>query len=189
MNIHKKLAVTTSGVAFLLTTMGAAPAVAAIFNFSYFGAEVQDPTQTVTASGVLTTDPLDPVTDSYQITDITGTRITANSKTGTKNEVSIDSLLSPNSILDNDNLLFADSRQLDDFGFGYTTADGQLYNVFNSYTYLELSTDITGEEVTGGRPLTSFSITPVPEPSSVLGILGISVLTGGTLLKQKLKQK
>lgn len=170
MNIDKKLAVTISGVACLLTIMRATPVSAAIFNFSYSGTSARDSTNTVTTSGVLTTEPYDPATNSYQITDITGTR----------NAEPIDSLLSPNSFLDNNNLLFADSPQLDEFGFAYTVG-GQPYNVFHTYRDLEIS--YIGNNFIG-YPLTSFSVTPVPEPSSMLGILGIGVLTGGTLLKR-----
>ncbi|NJM73058.1 MAG: PEP-CTERM sorting domain-containing protein [Scytonema sp. RU_4_4] len=185
MNIHKKLAVTISSVVCVLTTMKAAPVLAATFNFSYFGTSILDSTNTVTASGVLTTDPYDPVTDSYQITGITGTR----------NGVAIDSLLSENSFLDNNNLLFDSSPQLDEFGFAYTV-EGQSYNVFNTYQYLELGyigtydTGASSTPVNSAYPLSSFSltlvtpVTPIPEPSSILGILGISVLAGGTLLKR-----
>ncbi|NMG11852.1 PEP-CTERM sorting domain-containing protein [Brasilonema sp. UFV-L1] len=183
MNIDKKLAMTVSSVACFLTTISAAPVLAATFNFSYSGVSFLDSTDTVTATGVLTTDPYDPATNSYLITGITGTR----------NGQSISSLLSPNSFLDNNNLLFADSSsQLDEFGFAYTVGN-QSYNVFNSYQYLELGyigtydTGASSTPVNSGYPIISFSITPVtsvPEPSSMLGILGISVLAGGTLLKR-----
>ncbi|WP_017317629.1 hypothetical protein [Mastigocladopsis repens] len=182
MNVDKKLAATISGVVCFLTTMSAAPVLAATFNFSYTGVSVISPTDTVTASGVLTTDPYDPATDTYQITDITGTR----------NGVEIDSLLSPNTFPDNNNVLYADSLQLDEFGFSYT-AGGMSYNVFDTYQYIEIG--YTGTDygdsstipVNIAYPLTSFSITrvtPVPESSSMLGILGISVLAGGSLVKR-----
>ncbi|MEC4817893.1 MAG: hypothetical protein SAK29_32175 [Scytonema sp. PMC 1069.18] len=107
MNIDKKIIVTLSGVACFLTTMTAAPVSAAVFNFSYSGTSVLDFNDTITVNGVLTTDDYNPTTNSYLITDITGTR----------NGSPIDSLLPPNSLLDNNNLLLANSSRLDEFGF------------------------------------------------------------------------
>ena len=174
MDIPKKLAFTTSSVA-LLTTMGTAPATAASFNFSYIGAgdTISPPGADATVSGVLTTAPY-PITNDYQIIGITGTR----------NGATIDSLLPPNSFLRNDNLLIGDFLQLDENGFSYT-AGGKSYNVFYSYDNFEIADDFSGGQ------LTFFSATPaaVPEPSSTLGTIGIVILAGYTLLKQKIKQK
>ncbi|MDZ8259668.1 hypothetical protein [Nostoc sp. ChiQUE01b] len=160
MNFDKKLAVTiTSTVCLLTTTM--APVSAAIFNFSYSGTSVLDPNDIVTVAGKLTTNSYDSATNSYEIIDITGTR----------NGNPIESLLSPGSFLDNDNLLFAETPALDEFGFAYTVG-GSSYNVFYTYDYLEI-----GEQgYYTGYPLTSFSITPIPESSLMLGILSITVL-------------
>ncbi|SRR5579883_1625832 len=174
MNVDQKLAVIISGiVCFLTTTVRATPVTAATFNFSYSGTSVLDPKDTVTASGVFTTNAYDPTTTSYQITNITGTR----------NGVQIDSLLSPNTVLDNDNFLFANSQKLDEYGFAYT-AGGLSYNVFHSYDDIEISS--VGSNYTG-YPLSSFSVTPIPEPSSLLGILGITIFTGGIALKRSLR--
>ncbi|WP_335182020.1 hypothetical protein [Nostoc sp.] len=160
MNFDKKLAVTITSTACLLTTM-MAPVSAAIFNFSYSGTSVLDPNDIVTVAGKLTTNPYDSATNSYEIVDISGTR----------NGNPIESLLSPGSFLDNDNLLLAETPTLDEFGFAYTVA-GASYNVFYTYDYLEI-----GEQgYYTGYPLTSFSITPVPESSLMLGILSITVL-------------
>jgi hypothetical protein len=160
MNFDKKLAATlTSTVCFLTAMM--APVSAAMFNFSYSGTSVLNPTDIVTASGTLTTSAYDSATNSYEIIDITGTR----------NDVTIDSLLSPGSFLDNDNLLLADSPALSEFGFAYT-AGGASYNVFNTYDYLEVGY----QGFYTGYPLSSFSITAIPEPSLMLGILSVTVL-------------
>lgn len=180
MTFAKKLAFTTSGLG-LLSTMGAAPATAAIFNFSYIGAgdTITPPGADATVSGVLTTGPYNQATNSYQITGITGTR----------NGAKIDSLLPSNSLLANDNILTVSSPQLDENGFAYT-AGGQSYNVFHSYDYFEIAGNLSGGQLSSFTTIDAPS-TPisVPEPSSVLGILSMSVLIGGTLLKQKLKQK
>ncbi|MEH2210483.1 hypothetical protein [Nostoc sp.] len=160
MNFDKKLAVTITSTVCLLTTM-MAPVSAAIFNFSYSGTSVLDPNDIITVAGKFTTNPYDSATNSYEIVDITGTR----------NGNPIESSLSPGSFLDNDNLLLAETQTLDEFGFAYTVA-GASYNVFYSYDYLEI-----GEQgYYTGYPLTSFSITPVPESSLMLGILSITVL-------------
>ncbi|MEH1793447.1 PEP-CTERM sorting domain-containing protein [Nostoc sp.] len=160
MNFDKKFAVTITGTVCLLTTM-MAPVSAAIFNFSYSGTSVLDPNDIVIAKGTLTTSPYDSATNSYEIIDITGTR----------NGNPIESLLSPGSFLDNDNFLLANSPALDEFGFAYT-AGGVSYNLFYTYDYIEI-----GEQgYYTGYPLSSFSITPVPESSLMLGILSITVL-------------
>ncbi|MBE9106748.1 hypothetical protein IQ229_17975 [Nostoc cf. edaphicum LEGE 07299] len=160
MNFDKKLAVTITGTVCLLTTM-MAPVSAAIFNFSYSGTSVLDPNDIVTVAGKLTTNPYDSATNSYEIVDITGTR----------NGNPIESLLSPGLFLDNENLLLAETPALDEFGFAYTVG-GALYNVFYTYDYLEI-----GEQgYYTGYPLTSFSITPIPESSLILGILSITAL-------------
>ena len=171
MNIHEKLVAALAGAACLLTTM-AAPVSAAIFNFSYFGANLFDPTDTVTVNGAFTTGPYDAATNSYEIIDITGTR----------NGIAIDALLAPNSFLDNNNLLFADSFPLDEFGFAYTVG-GELYNVIYSYDYIEIG--YVGTSYIG-YPLTSFAVKPVsvPEPSLMSGIVVIGILTGGIVLKR-----
>ncbi|MEH2169916.1 MAG: hypothetical protein V7K41_25350 [Nostoc sp.] len=160
MNFDKKLAVTiTSMVCILTTTM--APVSAAIFNFSYSGTSVLDPNDIVTVAGKLTTNPYDSATNSYEIIDITGTR----------NGNPIESLFSPGSFLDNDNLLLAKTLALDEFGFAYTV-EGESYNVFHTYDYLEIG----DRGYYTGYPLTSFSITPIPESSLMLGLLSITVL-------------
>ncbi|MBR8835584.1 MAG: hypothetical protein DSM106950_16620 [Stigonema ocellatum SAG 48.90 = DSM 106950] len=154
MNIRKKLVAILFSVTLLMTIFGATmpktiattPTSGAIsLNFSYSHPEV-------TASGLLQTK-LDPKTKIYQITGITGTR----------NGVSIDSLLAPDYQTNingiearvgegNDNLLLPRYPQLSESGFSYT-AGGQIYNVYSSaggYYELFYSDLIT-------RPLTSFS--------------------------------
>lgn len=171
MNFQQKLAVATSSLA-LLTTAAIDPARAAYFEFSYSGSNINGD---VNASGILTTGDYNAVNDSYLITDITGTR----------NGVKIDFLLPPSSSAfedSNNNLLFANSPQVDFFGFSYT-AGGSSYNLFSiSGVYGEKGADSAIFPVT-------FSATPtaVPEPSTVLGTLGVGVLFGGALLKRKLK--
>ncbi|MBD2532926.1 hypothetical protein H6G97_26420 [Nostoc flagelliforme FACHB-838] len=171
MNFDKKLAATITGTVCFLTAM-MAPVSAAIFNFSYSGTSVLNLTDIVTASGTLTTNPYDSATNSYEIIDISGTR----------NGSPIEFLLPPDSFPDNDNLLFADdSSVLSDFGFSYTTG-GRSYNVAKTYDYVEtgsqgiyISSSIN-IPVDAGYPLSSFSITSIPEPSLMLGILSVTVL-------------
>ncbi|MEH2255460.1 hypothetical protein [Nostoc sp.] len=60
---------------------------------------------------------------------------------------------------------------MDEFGFAYTVG-GASYNVFYTYDYLEIG----DRGYYRGYPLNSFSITPIPESSLMLGILSITVL-------------
>lgn len=173
MNIYHKLAVATSGF-ILIATAGTTPATAADFNFSYSGSNING---SVSANGVLTTGAENSANNSYQITGITGTR----------NGVSIDSLLPSGSSSyenNNDNLLLPSSPQVDFFGFSYE-AGGETYNLFS---LTESSSTLYGEKSTNGVIIPiSFSATPtsVPEPSSIIGVLSVGVFIGGTLLRRK----
>jgi len=143
-------------------SLNLAPASADTFNFSYSA------DSNVIASGVLTTDPFNPTSQSYQITSITGTR----------NGNSIDGLLAPNQFLANDNLLLAGSPQLDAQGFAYTSG-GSNYNVFYTSGYLE------SESVSNTTTPITFSATPsVPEPSEILAVIGVGALIGAQRLKR-----
>jgi hypothetical protein len=127
------------------------------FGFSYSGSGF-------TASGTLTTDPLSD--GSYLITGLSGTQ---NGQTMT--------ILDPGEFLSNDNLLYPSAPFLDFDGLSFV-ADGIDYNVFfNSNTsagpvgyYIASEADIFGSAI-------SFSVTPAPEPLSVLllgfGLLGV----------------
>lgn len=180
MKIYQKLAVASYSIA-LLMTVKSAPASAEVFDFSYSGFQyvVTPSEQTVfgppiTASGVLTTDPFDPATNSYRITGITGTR----------NGDTITSLL-PLPAISTDNLLLAGFPQLDSKGLGYSTASNPGgFKVYyggdgSSPTgYLERE---DGSIALSRQPLYTFSITPasVPEPSSMTGLLAaMGVLIG-----------
>ncbi|MEH2160740.1 MAG: hypothetical protein V7K38_06750 [Nostoc sp.] len=173
MNFDKKLAATLTGTVCFLTAM-MAPVSAAMFNFSYSGTSVLNPNDIVIGSGTLTTSPYDSATNSSEIINITGTR----------NDDPIESLLSPGSFLDNDNLLLADSPALSEFGFAYT-AGGVSYNVFNTYDYLEVG--YQGSYT--GYPLNSFSITAIPESSLMLGILSVTVLVAINKMNGRLALK
>lgn len=164
MNFHKKLALTITSTACLFTAM-MAPVSAAKFKFSYFGTNVLNPNDTVTASGILTTNDYDPTTNSYEIIDISGTR----------NGQEIEGLLAPGGVFDNDsydnnNLLFTGFPKFDDFGFAYYIGE-TLYNVFYTYDYIELSQ----QGFVGGYPI-SFSLTPIPEPSLIIGVFSLTAL-------------
>ena len=162
MKIYQKLTFITSSVA-LFVVAGVNSASADTFNFSY-----SSPSDT--ASGVLTTNPYNSATNSYLITEITGAR----------DGVSIDSLLPSDSFAGNDNLLLASTSKLDINGFSYI-AGGKYFGVYFGGDYYHEVTPSVDQIV-------AFSATAVPEPSSVLGVLGLGVLTGSTLLKRKLKK-
>ncbi|MFN6455013.1 MAG: hypothetical protein RM022_022805 [Nostoc sp. EfeVER01] len=173
MNFDKKLAATFTGTICFLTAM-MAPVSAAMFNFYYSGTSVLNPNDNVIASGTLTTSPYHSATNSYEIIDITGTR----------NSDPIESLLSPGSFLDNDNLLLADSPALSEFGFAFT-AGKVSYNIFNTYDYLEVGY----QGYYTGYPLSSFSITPIPESSLMLGILSVTFLVAINKINGRLALK
>ncbi|MBD2500529.1 hypothetical protein [Anabaena azotica] len=160
MNFEKKLALTITSTACILTSM-MAPVSAAKFKFSYSGGNVLNPNDVVTASGILTTSAYDPATNSYEIIDITGTR----------NGQAIDGLLASGTFLDNNNLLFTGFPKVDEFGFAYIIGETS-YNVFYTYDYVEIGQ----QGFFTGYPLTSFSITPIPESSLIIGILSVTAL-------------
>jgi len=165
MNLHQKLSFFASNIAMLMA-IGAAPTTAATFNFAY-----SSPSDTV--SGVLTTAAYDLSTNSYLITGITGTR----------DGVTIDSLVPPEPSLDsfagNDNLLLAGTSAPDTNGFSYTAGGGSFDVYFGGTSYHEVN--LTTDQIV------TFSATSVPEPSFGLGILGMGILAGSALLKRKLK--
>ncbi|MBV8887247.1 MAG: hypothetical protein JO235_25075 [Chroococcidiopsidaceae cyanobacterium CP_BM_RX_35] len=179
MNIHPRATVATVSIISLFVALGATSAKAAAFpsvpqfNFSYSG--VNSDGNTITTSGELMTGAYDSATNSYPITGIVGTR----------NGNTIDSLIPPNGY-SNDNLLIASNSVLDYAGFSYS-AGGQDYNVyFNINQYDELS-DIDFFAVNFSvTPQPIQSVTAVPEPSEIAGVLSMGVLAGGILLQRKL---
>ncbi len=177
-NLFQKLAVATAGVALSCAVVGAKPAEAAQFDFSYSGDGVE-------ASGILTTTDLDPSTNTYTVTGISGER----------NGVLISGLLPPNTfpsdVLPNNNLLFQSSPFLDIGGFSYS-AGSRYYNPYFSSSlssYLEFA-NLPGTTEVGNNLPTSiaFSLQPtqsVPEPSAI----NFNVVIAGSalwLVKRKL---
>jgi hypothetical protein len=139
------------------------------FNFNYSFPLNGVPAQ-VTASGILTTGPFDPVAMDYTITGITGSRTEA----GVTDAIA--SLLPPGGFDGNDNLLFPTSPFLDGNGFSYVLASGTGgndgkgdVNVFYNSTvgaYTEAS-----QKVGFG----SFMVTPIPEPAPpIAAILAVT---------------
>ncbi|MEG3439278.1 PEP-CTERM sorting domain-containing protein [Pannus brasiliensis CCIBt3594] len=184
--------------------LGSLPAHAARFAFSYTGPGIN-------VSGILTTDPLGtnpdfngtPTPNTYLITGITGTR----------NGVPIDGIV-PVISADGDrwraaggsfdNLIYPNFPFVNLGGFAYSIGQ-EVYNLF----YIS---EETGQALGSSLPLPSyssftlradntfspnfslpnelgtfvnFSLTQVPEPATVLGILAVGALGGVSLRKRR----
>ncbi|GET37284.1 PEP-CTERM sorting domain-containing protein [Microseira wollei] len=176
----------TSGLVF--GTMQSASALTWNWNYSGTG---------TTASGTFTTDDTPDSLGFYLITGITGTR----------NGETITGLLPAgipipgNEPFNIDNLISLNPQQLTGEGFGYSTSGGNYASpFFASFLqppgYLEVfsaSPFIPGFENLGPedselRISFSATITSVPEPSSTLGLLALTSLGAGSLLKRKCNQ-
>jgi len=163
-----------------LTTCGLTNSVqAAQFSFSYSGTGVD-------ASGVLTTTDTPNSGGFLTITDITGQR----------NGSAITAILAPGSFpndnppngVPNDNLFSATEPFLTFNGFSYLVGS-QPENVFFYPTVGQYAeTDDPNGDPVNYRILNNFSVqaaTPVPEPSSMLGLLALGTLGARSILKKK----
>ena len=131
------------------------------FNFNY-SFPVSGGTTHVTASGILTTGPLDPVAMDYTITGITGSRTVS----GVTDAIA--SLLPPSSFDGNDNLLFPTSPFLDGNGFSFLLATGGGNDGKGDVNVFYNSTLGAYTEASPKVGFGSFTVTPVsaiPEPA------------------------
>ncbi|MHC5596153.1 MAG: PEP-CTERM sorting domain-containing protein [Nostoc sp.] len=167
MKLVTKLGIATASAVIGITGVGAFSAAQAVqlFDFQY-SFPSYDGNSTISASGTLTTDDLDPIKNNYTITGITGTR-TAQGITET-----IIGLLSPGTYGINDNLLNASTPLLTQNGFSYLVSgsgeDGNgNVNVFYS------SFDEGYSELSSNVDYGSFSVISrsVPEPYTGTGSL------------------
>jgi hypothetical protein len=152
-------------IGITVVSVSSAAQAVQLFDFQYSFPSYEG-NSTISASGILTTNDLDPIKNNYTITGITGTR-TAQGITET-----IIGLLSPVTYGINDNLLNASTPLLTQNGFSYlvsgTGEDGNgNVNVFYS------SFDEGYSELSSNVDYGSFSVTPrpVPEPYTVSGSL------------------
>jgi len=152
-------------IGITVVSVSSAAQAVQLFDFQYSFPSYEG-NSTISASGILTTNDLDPVKNNYTITGITGTR-TAQGITET-----IIGLLSPFTYGINDNLLNASTPLLTQNGFSYlvsgTGEDGNgNVNVFYS------SFDEGYSELSSNVDYGSFSAIPrpVPEPYTVSGSL------------------
>ncbi|MEJ6480770.1 PEP-CTERM sorting domain-containing protein [Nostoc punctiforme UO1] len=152
-------------IGITVVSVSSAAQAVQLFDFQYSFPSYEG-NSTISASGILTTDDLDPIKNNYTITGITGTR-TAQGITET-----IIGLLSPFTYGINDNLLNASTPLLTQNGFSYmvsgTGEDGNgNVNVFYS------SFDEGYSELSSNVDYGSFSVIsrPVPEPYTVSGSL------------------
>ncbi|MDM9583980.1 PEP-CTERM sorting domain-containing protein [Nostoc sp. GT001] len=167
MKLVTKLGIAAASAVIGITVVSASSAAQAVqlFDFQYSFPSYEG-NSTISASGILTTDDLDPIKNNYTITGITGTR-TAQGITET-----IMGLLSPGTYGTNDNLLNGSTPLLTQNGFSYLVSgsgeDGNgNVNVFYS------SFDEGYSELSSNVDYGSFSVIPrpVPEPYTVSGSL------------------
>lgn len=166
------LTATTTGAVVLSVLASGSAQAAQVFNFRYsFPGAGGSPTP-VSASGTLTTtDNLDPNTNAYTITGITGTRIF----NGVTQQIT--GLLPPNAYGNNDNLLYPNSPFLSNLpGFSFTVdGTGNFENKVNVYyvasrnAYTELSNSI-GDGIFEIIPATA-----IPTPALLPGMIGLGV--------------
>ncbi len=171
-------ATVTSAVALSVLAPGSAQA-AQLFNFTYSFPGLGAGGTPVSASGTLTTTDLNPGTNAYTITGITGTRIF----NGITQQIT--GLLPPNTLGGNDNLLSATAPFLNGNGFSFTVNGiGDFGNQVNVYLS---SPGYTEDAVSVG--FGRFSVTratPVPTPALIPGLVGLSA---AVLRKRKANQK
>ena len=161
-----------------------APAARAdMFNFSYTLPDGITPSGVVFAAGVLTTDPFDPVTGSYLVRDITGTR----SSLGITNNIT--GLLPVNTLGGNDNLLYPSAPFLDVGGITYAidgNNSGSGTNQVNIY-FSNSRQLYTENGATDYGP--TFTLTPVPsavpEPGSIALLIGMATVGAGVLRRRR----
>ncbi|MDZ7991619.1 MAG: PEP-CTERM sorting domain-containing protein [Nostoc sp. EfeVER01] len=167
MKLVTKLGIAAASAVIGITVVSASSAAQAVqlFDFQYSFPSYEG-NSTISASGIVTTDDLDPIKNNYTITGITGTR-TAQGITET-----IMGLLSPGTYGTNDNLLNGSTPLLTQNGFSYLVSgsgeDGNgNVNVFYS------SFDEGYSELSSNVDYGSFSVIPrpVPEPYTVSGSL------------------
>jgi hypothetical protein len=178
---------TTSGLVF--GTMQAASALNWNWNYSGTG---------IAANGIFTTNDTPNDLGFYQISGITGTRngetITGLQTNGTP--------VPGNEPFNVDNLISLNTQQLTTNGFGYSTSGGNYSSPF----FADFLTPPGYLEVFSAVPLVpgfenfgledselpirfSASITTVPEPNSIFGLVTIGTLGAGLALKRKKSSK
>lgn len=110
--------------------------------------------------------------------------------TGSQNGTMISGLLAPKAFV-NDNLIFPTATpQLDSFGVSFNEGATEFNLFFFSSSYFECSSNVCSSVATSSlsTPLTSFSITPAPEPSSlILLLVGLAGLVALSLRKSSKK--
>ena len=112
--------------------------------------------------------------DTYLLTDISGL---LNGSPMT--------LLAPADFGGNDNNVYTSAPFLDDSGFSFNAGSTEDFNIYydpslTSYFYCEHTAPFSC--MTGDLPLTSFTLSAVPEPGSAfitLGVLGLLVIRRG----------
>ena len=143
------------------------PVQADDFAFSYVFSQAANGQIPVSASGLFTTTPLDPVNNIFTITGISGTRVFDGI---TQN---ITGLIAPGEYGGNNNLLFAMEPLLDNNGFSYTVnGTGNTDSNVNVF-YDDFLGGYTENSDSSG--VGTFTVSPVPESSySFLLLLGLT---------------
>ena len=168
----------------LLAAFAAPSRAAEVFTFQYLFNHAYDPAGFFSGSGTLTTDDLDPATNTYLITGVDGARTVSAFGSTTTNTIT--GLLPPGGYAGNSNLLYAFAPWfLDEGGFSFTISDptggSDGMGRVNVYYFGYSSYSEAGAAAGFGNFTATLVQTPeVPEPAvGVLVVCGLACIAAG----------
>ena len=160
MSTQKLISASVLGVLLAGASINSAASIQ-IFHFAYKTSDA------IESFGTLSADDAGQAAGAWQITSLTGKR----------NGAAM-TLLPQGTFEANDNLMFAPAFKPDFSGWSFSTVDGN-FNIYNSGNASQRVRECRNACVSGSEfNLFSFSVTPVPEPSTTFltlaGLIGIA---------------